>query len=372
MLLAAQGNVTYGNGTFVNGTMVNTTAQLQLSDVPVSVVASKLTALTNASTSPTLLGDLSAALSTALVSAGAPPLAAPLAKVAVSITVRSPPPPLPPPFPPGENVGTLLAQDKADRRNRRQIKDLQEAGSAVAYALLGVIVLWMPVHALFHAITAAHARRTAVSVALALRVVHRAPRASQPGGDPNAAPDKEDEGDDEALAGKRFAARNLAAALASALQREASAAGAADLQPAPKAIALRPLLRTPLVAALGAKATGNNASQRLAARNKPTGMAWRFKRWLLSELHWQAREMRHTIRALRRCGGGSRDPVGKVFRLVSAGASCAIVVEATFSFGWSGRRGAACWRRRLRCEEQLAALEAALIAELADPKSGMR
>ena len=44
-----------------------------------------------------------------------------------------------------------------------------------------------------------------------------------------------------------------------------------------------------------------------------------------------------------------------------------MVVEVTFSFGWSGRHSAACWRRRLRCEEQLASLEKVLTVELADP-----
>jgi hypothetical protein len=44
-----------------------------------------------------------------------------------------------------------------------------------------------------------------------------------------------------------------------------------------------------------------------------------------------------------------------------------VVVEATFSFGWSGRNSAACWRRRLRCEEQLTSLEKVLTVELADP-----
>ena len=77
--------------------------------------------------------------------------------------------------------------------------------------------------------------------------------------------------------------------------------------------------------------------------------------------------MRHTVRALRRCFGGSRDPVGKAFRLVHAanGGSGAVLVEVTWSFGWRGRNSAACWRRRLRDGTQLVAFEAAVAAALA-------
>ena len=77
--------------------------------------------------------------------------------------------------------------------------------------------------------------------------------------------------------------------------------------------------------------------------------------------------MRHAVRALRRCCGGSRDPVGKAFRLVPpANDGCgAVLVEVTWRFGWLGRNSAACWRRRLRDGAQLAALEAAVAAALA-------
>jgi hypothetical protein len=357
-------NVTYA----VNATAANSTARLQLDDVPSSVAAAKVAALYNADpTAAARLQDLNAALATALAAVGAPPLAAPVSTSGVrAATVWPPLAPAPPPMPPGMTPGAMRLTLKG-----RSMKDLQAAGSAVAYALLGFIVLWMPVHALVHAVTAAHARRTAVSVALALRCVQRAPRASQIGSGPDAAPDKaDDEGDDEALAGRRFAAHNLAAALASVLQREAAAASAADVQPSPRHVALRPLLRKPIVAALDVSSRDGGdqqeVSQRLAMRKKPAGAVWRFKRWVASELHWQARELRHAMRALRRCCGRSRDPVGKAFRLVSVGPAAAVLVEATFSFGWSGRHGAACWRRRLRCEAQLAELEAALAAELAN------
>ena len=325
------------------------------------------------------LTELGAALGTALAAAGAPPLAEPLATVGgIAVTLRAPPPPAPAPHPPGETQGSLLAASNAQRRaDKRQLRDAEAAGRAVAYALAAVVVLWMPVHAVAHAITAAHARCTAVSVALALRAEAKAPRASRASlssADGAAEQDVPDDGDEGALAGRRFGAAALSAVLVAVLAREASAASAADVQLPPHAVALRPLLRKALSAALGASSPRDGSlhatkSQRLAAREKPTGLAWRLKRWLASELHWQAREMRHALRALRRCCGGSRDPVGKVFRLVppppESGGDAAVLVEVTFSFGWAGRNGAACWRRRLRDARQLEALEAALAAELA-------
>jgi hypothetical protein len=104
---------------------------------------------------------------------------------------------------------------------------------------------------------------------------------------------------------------------------------------------------------------------------------WRLKRWILSELHWQGRELRHAWRALRRCCGSrssrSHDPVGKAFRLVPApltagdvrAASNAVLFETTWFFGWRGRDSAACWRRQLRDGALLAGLEQALTSELA-------
>jgi hypothetical protein len=174
--------------------------------------------------------------------------------------------------------------------------------------------------------------------------------------------------DEEAeLAGRRFGAPRLAAALIAALTREAAAASAADLQLPPHACLLRPLLRSPLLAALGPKAVaGLSTSQRLGARKKPTSALWRFKRWFASELAWQARELRHALRALRRFLGRSRDPVGKTFRAVTApDGGLVVLAEVTWRFGWVGRHGAACWRRRLRDELQLTALEAVLADELA-------
>jgi hypothetical protein len=177
----------------------------------------------------------------------------------------------------------------------------------------------------------------------------------------------QDEGEGTELTGRRFGAPRLAATLVDRLATEAAAAASADLQLPPNRPALRTLLRTPLLAALGAKAM-TNASTRLAARKKPTGLAWRFKRWIASELLWQARAMRHAVRVLRRCCGGCRNPVGKAFRAVPSSAhssSGAVLVEVTWRFGWFGRNSAACWRHRLRDGAQLAALEAALAAAFA-------
>jgi hypothetical protein len=180
--------------------------------------------------------------------------------------------------------------------------------------------------------------------------------------------DGQDREEEEAeLAGRRFGAPRLAAMLIAALTREAAAASAADLQLPPHECLLRPLLRSPLLAALGPKAVaGLSTSQRLGARKKPTTMLWRMKRWFASELAWQAREMRHGVRALRRFIGRSHDPVGKTFRAVAApGGGLVVLVEVTWRFGWVGRHSAACWRRRLRDELQLTALEAVLADELA-------
>ena len=361
----------------------SSTARLELSDVPASTVQTRLMGLYNTSTADALLLQLTADIAAAVAVAGAPPLAAPLSIVgAAAVTLRAPPPPRPPPNPPGVSAGALLVAANADRRaGKRQLRDLAEAaGSAVAYAFAGIIVLWIPVHALAHSIGAAYTRRTCVSAALSLHVSRGAPagpRSSQPSA--NGADDGGNTAEEEAeLAGRRFAAPHLAAALIEALTREAAAASTADLQRPPQQVTLRPLLRTPLLAALGLGAKTQSMSQRLAARKKPTGLAWRTKRWLASELLWQAREMRHFVRTLRRLLGCSRDPVGKTFRAVAVSPSgdgdAAVLVEVIWRFGLVARNGAACWRCRLRDGEQLVALEAALAAELAgcgDGKHGL-
>ena len=369
------------NGTLVNATVLgnvtaaNSTVRLALDDVPSSVLVTKLQPLYNISTAGAALAALSASVNAALAAAGLPPLSPVHMVGSLTLAPVAPPPPRPPPLPPGETPASLLAIANAEKKSSRgtQLRDLQEAGTAVAYAIAGLVVLWLPVQAAVHAVQAAYLRRTAVTAALAIRIGgggpdQRAARMSSLGASAGDA-DADAEEEESKMAGKRFGAPKLASALIEMLATEAAAAAAADLQKPPRQPMLRPLLRTPLLTALGAKAT-TDASQRLSARKKPTNPLWRFKRWLTSELHWQAREMRHALRAFRRCCGGSRDPVGKAFRAVPTatagfGAAGAVLVEVTWRFGWSGRNGAACWRRRLRDDTQLAALETAIAEGLA-------
>ena len=148
---------------------------------------------------------------------------------------------------------------------------------SAAYAIAGLVVLWVPVQAAVHAVQAAYTRRTAVTAAIAIRLDSGGPdqRAQQGVG----GADADVEAEDKELTGRRFGAPKLAAALINLLATEAAAAAAADLQLPASRPALRPLLRTPLLAALGAKAA-TSASQRLAARKKPTGLAWRMVRAL--------------------------------------------------------------------------------------------
>ena len=357
-----------------NATLANCTVGLVVDDVPASVLTAKLLPLFNATTAGAALATLNTLVNAALAAAGLPPLAASLGTVgSLTLAPIAPPPPMPPPFPPGVSAATLLAAANAAKKANRGAIIGETAAQAVAYAIAGLVVLWLPVHAAVHAVQAAYTRRTAVTVALAIRLDgggpdQRGARMSKLGA---SVADADAEGEEKELTGRRFGAPKLAAALIDMLATEAAAAASADLQVSPRRPALRPLLRTPLLAALGGTKAASNTSQRLlAARKKPTGLAWRMKRWLLSELHWQAREMRHAVRALRRCCSGSRDPVGKAFRAVPSaqggfGATGAVLVEVTWRFGWSGRNSAACWRRRLRDGVQLAALESALAAGLA-------
>ena len=373
LLAAANYTSVYVNATVMgNATLANSTVGLVVDDVPASVLAAKLLPLFNASTAGAALATLNTFVNAALAVAGLPPLAASMGTVgSLALAPIAPPPPMPPPYPPGVSAATLLAAANAAKKANRAASLGAAAAQVVAYAIAGLVVLWLPVHAAVHAVQAAYKRRTAVTVALAVRLDgggpdQRGARMSKLGA---GVADGDAEADEKELAGRRFGAPKLAAALIDMLATEAAAAAAADLQVPPSRPALRPLLRTPLLAALGAKAA-TNASQQLAARKKPAGLAWRMKRWITSELHWQAREMRHAVRALRRCCGGSRDPVGKAFRAVPSaqggfGATGAVLVEVTWRFGWSGRNSAACWRRRLRDGAQLAALEAAIAAELA-------
>ena len=354
-----------------NVTLANSTAGFALDDVPASTVAAKLLPLYNASTAGTALAVLSASVNAALASSGLPPLQAVVQMVGALVsTPVAPPPPRSPPHPPGTTPASLLAATNAGKKDGRgpRLRGLEDTGTAVAYAIAALVVLWAPVHAAVHAAQAAYLRRTAVTAALVVRL-DNAPEEDKLRGAALAAAAEEEahaEGEEKELIGRRFGAPKLAAALIDILAREAAAAASVDVQPPPRRTALRPLLRTPLVTALGPKAARSSTSQRLAARKKPNNLFWRFKRWLASELHWQARELRHALRALRRCFGRSKDPVGKAFRVVPApGGGTAVLVEVTWRFGWKGRGSASCWRRRLRDASQLAALEAALTTWLA-------
>jgi hypothetical protein len=370
-------NVTV-NGTAANGTAMNASSvHLELTYVAASIVSGKIEQLYDATNGTLLLTQLSAALNTALTAAGLPPLISNVSMVGSQVVVpRAPPPPFPPPLPPGVTPATQLAAANADKHTNRGPRWREsDTGAAVAYALAAIVVLWFPVHCIVHAVTSAHKRRTAVSVAVAVRCEPGLPRgarlstaaASEKGGG--------DADDDEFLAGKRFGAPQLAGALAASFMRAAAAASAADALPSPREVALRPLLRKPMVTALDASLRSDGESGHLALRKKPTSALWRLKRWILSELHWQGRELRHAWRALRRCCGSrarSHDPVGKAFRLVpapaaegDARATNAVLFETTWFFGWRGRDGAACWRRQLRDGALLATLEQALASELA-------
>lgn len=260
-------------------------------------------------------------------------------------------------------------------------------------ALAAIAALWFIVHAVVHAAAAAHQRRTAVSVAVVVQCTTDAALHADGAHDDDVHGVHVTSADAGSLTmtGKRFKAPRAAALVSAFLEREAAAANALDALSPPKTVTLRPLQRTPLVRAAAAKK--EHAAGSLALRKKPTGVLWRLKRWVQTELRWQAREMRTLGRALRRCCGGSRDAVGKVFRLVRCRgtavrdaaedatdpaheAACALVhpgsaptavlFEVTFHFGVSGRDAAAVWRQRLRTEAQLAQLEAALGATLAE------
>jgi hypothetical protein len=314
---------------------------------------------------------------------------------------RPPRPPRPPPAAPG-----AADPDKSGHFSSRPGGAKQrvlDEGASTGVAIAGVAALWFIVHAVIHAVTMAHTRRTCVTVALVVQCA-----AADATLHDDAAHDDEVHGgahDDAsrpatatlAMTGKRFKAPLAAGVLLAALTSEAAAANAVDAMPPPLRVTLRPLQRTPLVRAAAAK-HAHHAGVR-ALRKKPVGPAWRLKRFILSELHWQARELRSLGRFFRRCCGHSHDPVGKVFRLVpargaavrdaaadahepahelacalmredDAAAPTAVLFDATFSFGFAGRDAAVAWRQAMRSAPQLERLEAALAAALISSSGG--
>ena len=277
----------------------------------------------------------------------------------------------------------------------RGLSAKQYAAVAAAGASLGALaVLWMVVHALVHAVTAYNLRRTAVTVVLLLQCSTAAQLSGDGGEDEHGThgTEADPELSNWALQGKRFRAPVAAACLTAFLAKEATAANAMNAVAGPTQVALRPVYREPLLAS--ARGTGTDQDG-LALKKKPSNLFWRLKRALGVELRWQAREIRQLARSARRCCSGARaDPVGKVFRLVSAcntavraatgdsgdshpaariagqliagGAPTAVLAEATFYFGAFGRQSAAAWRHRLRYEAPLVSLEAALRAGMTD------
>ena len=259
------------------------------------------------------------------------------------------------------------------------------AGAAIGYALAAILVLWLPVHMAFHALTAAHVRRTAVSFAVALQCeaslqhglsdVHGSfKRALSRRGDGDTAAAEDIER--SVQHGRRFGAPGLAAA---AVAFFGTAAGAT--------VAVRPLLRAPLVAALGGHGKGAEIGS-LALRKKPRGAAWRLKRALQSELDWHRRAARHAWRAVRRMltprlnaeARAARAGPGHAFRLVRADEwlgddatpRTAALFELSVSFGVGGRTAAAAFRASLRDAALLGELEDAFAERVAAAEAAQR
>ncbi len=214
----------YTNATILgNATLANSTLGLVVDDVPASVLAAKLLPLFNASTTGAALATLAIFMNAALAAAGLPPLAANVGTVGVLVLpFTAPTPPMPPPYPPGVTPATQLAAANLAKKASRAAPVGEEAGRAVAYAIAGLVVLWVPVHALVHVVQAAYKRRTAVTVALAIRVVgsgsdHRAARTDQPG---VGGADADLEAEEKELIGRRFGAPKLAVALIDTLATE--------------------------------------------------------------------------------------------------------------------------------------------------------
>ena len=305
---------------------------------------------------------------------GVPPaqLAGLIAAGQVDVTAPNPPPspPWPPaaPAPPGANGG------RGGAKNRR-LPSVPEAAEGAAAVVAAVAVLWLPTHMVFHAITAAHARRTSVTLAVALQCEasapmseEREPRISDSGPAGGDGHENEVEGAEKfTLRGKRFAAQGLATAAASFFSGAAGGRTAA-------AVKVQPLLRSPLLAALGGAARGQDAGA-VMARNKPSGTWKRLKRALHAEVAWHRRGLHHAARGIKRAftPRPENPGVGRAFRLVTAyewlGESSpppysAALFEVTLDFGRRGRAAAAAFRAGLRDEPFLRGLEAALSAKL--------
>ena len=299
---------------------------------------------------------------------------------AAAAAAGQPAPPSPPPQPPHPPLASAPpgARGGAGGARNREIKfeGADGAVAAVGYALAACVVLWLPAHMAFHAVTAAHVRRTAVTFAVALQCrASVAPGASNAPTTPaeNAEPataDGDREGTDQSvLRGRRFAAPGLAEAAVAYFGSEAGA----------RAV-VRPLLRSPLLAALGGAGHKGQDPAALAVRRKPKGAWKRFKRALHAELAWHRRAWHHTARGIKRCftprlsaeARAAGQGAGHAFRVVPAadwlGESApptAALFEVCVEFGWRGRVPAATFRAALRDSAKLSALEHGLAATVA-------
>ena len=173
--------------------------------------------------------------------------------------------------------------------------------------IAALVLLWLPVHMLFHALAAAHVRRTSVTFAVALQCeaalsrgssdLHRASftdrlRSGHLSGPLGGGLHETEVDGAEAfvLKGRRFAAPGLADAAAAFFAAEARGVAV-----------VRSLLRSPLLAALGGAAMkrGDLDGSELLARPQPAGVWGRLRRALHSELTWHARAFRHVMRAAK-------------------------------------------------------------------------
>lgn len=206
-------------------------------------------------------------------------------------------------------------------------------------ALGAIAVLWIVVHMAAHALIAAHLRRTAVTVSIALRV------------------------SDGAFGGAKGP---LPAALASSIT---SALAPACAPQQAKRTKLKPLILRHIA----------------VDHTPPPGASWlsRLGRALASEWAWNVRAIRHFAIVLCRAlglkpSGAFHDelsalvisraqlPPSLPLTAFGGGDSFDAVLLTTFSwrFGIAGRDAAAQFRARLRDESTLSALEAALTAAL--------
>ena len=340
--------------------------------------AAGLRSLTSVWTAPVVVnGTLGAAVAAAGANAGQP-------------TPPSPPPR--PPYPPVANAPPGAKGGAGGARNRPKVAAPDSAGAAVGYAIAAIVVLWVPVHMLFHALTAAHVRRTCVTFAVALQCtpdasiadvhasfaerrrssarISRASSTGTPGGPAGGGGHETEVEGAEAyvLQGRRFAAPGLAAAASAFFGGRAAAAAASGRA----AATVRPLLRSPLLAALGGH-KGQEATA-LAMRSKPKGLWKRLKRALHAELAWHKRAWHHAARGIKRCltprfsaeARAAGHGAGHAFRSVpadewlglEAAPPTAALFEVSVDFGWRGRVAASKFRACLRDGAQLRSLEA--------------